>query len=183
NTADRATMVLPFYEPRAYPASEIVSVVYEGQLDRTHDTGYFSDSSEGPQHVALANPSVSFCPTGVQDRRLTAEMGAERFGLTEGALERFVSRHTDYVQVSSWLYDERDAYWSSTGATCGEGTRGVTSPGYELCDSLFGQGDEEELSSARDLTIVSAQNGELELTPRDLRGFSPEELLSTLRCC
>src|SRR5690606_10969552 len=48
NTADRATMVLPFYEPRAYPASEIVSVVYEGQLDRTHDTGYFSDSSEGP---------------------------------------------------------------------------------------------------------------------------------------
>src|SRR5690606_37390890 len=35
NVAERVTMVLPFVEPRAYPETDIVSAIYEGQLDRT----------------------------------------------------------------------------------------------------------------------------------------------------
>lgn len=182
NEAERVSMVLPFVEPRAYPVNEVVSVIYEGQLDRTRRAGVL-DLGQGGSAAILRDDSVSFCALGVQDRELTAEVGRTRFALSEGAIPRFVARHTDYVQLTNRLYNERDDYWSEAGAACGEGVVGANGSGYALCDSLFGEGDEDDLSPLRDLTIVTAGEDELSLTPRNLDGLSAADHLEVLACC
>lgn len=183
NWAERASVVLPVYDPRAHPPSESVSVVYEGRLGGTHDAGTLTDSSLGSDHVRLTDPNLLFCSLGVQDQNLTRQLGEEKFGLTGSAAERFVERHTDYVQLASQLYAEKDDYWDQGGELCGAGIPEATTQGYQLCQALFGQGDEEDLLLSRDLAVVQADAGGLELTPRSPGPLSASEHLELLRCC
>lgn len=183
NLAERASVVLPVYDPRAHPPSETVSVVYEGQIGGTHDSGFFTDSELGDDHVRITDPNLLFCSLGVQDRQLTGQFGESKFDLTGGTAERFVARHTDYVQITSQLYAESDDYWDQAGAACGAAISGANGQGYQLCDGLFGQGDEDELLSSRDLTIVAADADGLELTPRNPEGLSAADHLDLVRCC
>src|SRR5690606_20199580 len=86
NVAERVTMVLPFVEPRAYPETDIVSAIYEGQLDRTRP-GATLELADDAEEVTLIDSTVSFCSLGVQDQELTGEMARQRFDLAEGAVE------------------------------------------------------------------------------------------------
>ncbi len=183
NQADRSSVVLPVYDPRAHPPTEVVSVTYEGQLASSQETGSFTESQLGSAYVRLEDPNVLFCAMGIQDRDLTLEVGEDRFSLDAGAAERFVDRHTDYVQIRNRLYEPDDDYWKQAGAQCGGDFSGAVSEGYELCASLFGLGDEEQLLASRDLTIVRADADGLELTPRELDGISAGQHLDALRCC
>src|SRR5690349_15334147 len=123
NVAERSLPVLPFIEPRAYPTSEVVNIVYEGDIDRERGAGEIFEPSGG---VSRFEDAVgSFCGRGVQGRELTEEMGRERFNLSSGSLERFVARHTDYLQITNLLLDEDDVYWSNAGASCGDDGSGT----------------------------------------------------------
>lgn len=182
NVAERSLPVLPFIEPRAYPTSEVVNIVYEGDIDRERGAGEIFEPSGG---VSRFEDAVgSFCGRGVQGRELTEEMGRERFNLSSGSLERFVARHTDYLQITNLLLDEDDVYWSNAGASCGDDGSGTASSGYELCDSVFRIGDTDDLAEGRDFEIVSARDDELLITPRgDLSETRANERLNLARCC
>ncbi len=182
NLAERAAPVLPYYEPRAYPSSEVVTVSYEGDIDRTRSGGDLEEPSEGISR--FEDHIQGFCDRGVQGRRLTEEMGSDRFELEGGALERFVERHTDYLQVANLLLDESDPYWDGEGATCGEGFNRQSGTGYDLCDSVFRVGDGEELAPERDLSIVEAHDDYLLVTPRGLTDSDEaDSTLELMRCC
>lgn len=185
NRADRISAVLPFYAPRAYPSDEVLSVVYEGTLDRTHITGLL-DEPVGEEEAAVArfeDPNNSFCAQGVQDRAVTEQIGRDQFGLSSGALERFVDRHTDYLQVTNLLFDEKDPYWRQEGATCGEESQFVDDTGFVLCDSIFRKGDADDLAATRDLEVVQAYRDHLELAPREKGRRTAEDHLALLSCC
>lgn len=184
HSAEVASATLPFYQPRAYPADEVLSVIYEGILDRTQITGLL-DEPVGQGAAAQArfeDPNNSFCAQGVQDRAVTREVGEQQFGLSSGALERFVDRYTDYLQIANYLFKENDPYWDEGGATCGQDLD-LDDSGYVLCDSVFGEGDEDELEPSRDLSVVSAFRDHLNLTPRVITGDTAEEHLSLINCC
>jgi hypothetical protein len=183
NWAERVSAVLPIYDPRAHPPTESVSVVYEGRMGGTHDSGTLGDSELGSDHVRLTDPNLLFCSLGMQDQTLTRQVGEERFGLSGSASDRFVEQHTDYVQIANQLYAEKDDYWDQAGRLCGFDIPSVSAQGYRLCDALFGQGDEEELLVSRDLTIARADAAGLDLTPRSPGVLSASEHLELLQCC
>lgn len=173
NLAEQASLVLPFAHPRAYPQSEAVTVTYEGALAPERRTGRLGED------LVLSDPDAQFCERGVLDARLAEQYGARRFGLSSGAAERFSLRHTDYVQVTSELLAEADGYWSAgqRGASCGGGG------GFAVCDSVFGDGRDQELPSARDFTIQEAYQSRLVMTPRESLDRTPEQTLELLDCC
>lgn len=182
NLAERAVPVLPFYEPRAYPSSEVVNAVFDGDVDRERSSGRFAEPQGGKS--LFTDATGSFCARGMHDRRLAEDMGRERFGLKSGSLERFVDRHTDYLQITNLLFDESDPYWSNAGASCEEGEGGEFSRGYELCDSVFRIGDTDDLVTERDFEIVEATDDALTLAPRgETNAGRANARLRLARCC
>ena len=182
NVSERAITVLPFYEPRAYPTSETFTVAFEGDLDRLRSTGKLDEPNDGL--VRFTDQARHFCGRGVQDQALTRTMGVEKFGLGEGALDRFVERHTDYIQITNLLLDESDAYWKNAGGMCGEGLNSSVGRGYALCDSVFRIGDTDDLASRRDFSVVSASDDSLILTPRgESDPAAAQAQLELMACC
>ena len=182
NVAERAAPVLPFYEPRAYPASEVVTVVYEGDFDRKRVNGRVLDPQDGV--ARFEDTAKNFCQRGVQGKSLTEAMGRDRFGIDAGGLERFTSRHSDYLQVTNLLLDDTDPYWSTSGAQCGTGLEERLGRGYELCDSLFRIGDADDLTPERDLSIVGAYNDHLTVAPRGVTDPQvAQAMLEVMQCC
>jgi hypothetical protein len=185
NLAEKSSAVLPYFAPRAYPPDEVLSVIFEGTLDRAHITGLLFDpvGEEAEAIARFEDPNNSFCAQGVQDRAVTEQIGSEQFELTSGALERFVNRHTDYLQITNYLLDEEDPHWKQAGASCGEDSQFVDDTGFVLCDSIFRKGDADDLAPSRDLTIVEAYRDHLELAPRVDGGRTAEEHLALVNCC
>ncbi len=184
NRAERVSVVLPYVEPRAYPFEELTNVTYEGSLGRNSETGILSDSqvtSDGSQ-IHLHDPDMNFCSLGLEDEELTAQRGVRQFDLTGGALERFVDRHTDYIQVTNLLYHETDPYWDGAGALCGEDADDPTGTGYDLCAAVFGIGDRDELAPARDFRVISSAAKHLEIRPR-MESSLTRDHQALLRCC
>lgn len=182
NLAERANLVLPFYEPRAYPTSETISVVYEGDIDRLRTAGKVNAPNNG--FVSFTDQAGNFCARGVQGQELTKSMGTKKFGLDEGALDRFVERHTDYVQITNLLLDGSDTYWQNAGATCGDGLSSSVGRGYALCDSVFRVGDADDLAPRRDFTVISAHDESLVLAPRGESDRAVAQAqLELMRCC
>jgi len=180
NRAEQSSMVLPFDHVRAYPNGEIVTIVYEGDYAGVHTTGLLAPAPDGdPTRRLLLDPKAAFCALGVQDRQVTAEVGATDFGLGAGATERFVARHTDYLQVTGALLGENDSYWSDPegGQSCGDGR------GFPACDAVFGQLSGRDLPPGRDFTVVEAYQGELLLESRSVTGEGAEEIFDLLSCC
>jgi hypothetical protein len=180
NRAEQSSIVLPYAQPRAYPTTEVVSITYEGDFAGVHATGLLAPAKDGdPARRRLLDPKAAFCGLGVQDRRVTAEVARERFELGEGATERFVSRHTDYLQVTGALLGENDSYWTDPdgGQSCGAGR------GFLACDVVFGQVSGRDLPPARDFRVLEAYQGELLIESRDATGDAAEEIFDLLSCC
>lgn len=173
--AEQASLALPQVDPRSYPTQETVTVTYEGPLAAERPAGVLEVDGAT---ALLSDQDALFCELGVQDLELTREVGVERFGLEGAQLDEFAERHGDYVQITSRLRPSRDSYWRGAGATCGGGG------GYELCSSVFGVGEldeldnEGELPAARDLRITAAYQDRLLLEPRP-GGAAPE----LIACC
>lgn len=183
HVAERSAPVLPFIEPRAYPSDEVVSVSYEGDIDRERLTGRLT-APDAQGVMDLSDDSGHFCDRGVQGRRLATAVGEERFGLTSGALERFATRYGDYVQVTNVLFDEGDPYWQSAGQSCGDTGSTFSGESYALCASVFGGGEEDELNPARDFAIVNGFDDRLEIAPRFAnRPQLAQDTAALLSCC
>lgn len=166
--AEQASVALPFVEPRAYPAQELVSVTYEGPITE-RSGGLFV--VEGNQAI-LEDQDALFCAAGVQDSDASREVGAERFGLSAGSLDSFAERHGDYVQIANQLLPAGDRYWSGAGAQCGGGG------GYDVCSTVFGGTTVEELPASRDLRILEAYQDRLVVEPRTAAAD-----LDLIACC
>lgn len=189
--AEQSSLVLPFIEPRAYPANEIVSITYEGDLDGLHRTGMPVFPAADGEPFVIEDQQATFCDSGVQSRELTREVAEERFGLTSGAIDRFGERHSDYLQITSELLDEEDSYWEEDGQACLDGLLDELDPSvidrnadaFGSCDSLFGDGDAEDLVPARDFEIRRAYQGRLEVFPRRARGSQADAIVRLIQCC
>lgn len=177
NLAEQASVVLPFIEPRAYPSSEIVSVVYEGEISSSSRTGQLLLGGQEGGQALVVDTERQFCDLGTQGLDITEELAALDFGLSGDALARFSRAHADYVQVTSELLPEEHSYWDAEGAACFNET------GYAGCDSVFGEGDEEELRAERDLLILESAQESLVVTPRSPRNRDAAEHLELMKCC
>lgn len=174
NRAEQASVVLPFVETRAYPPSDTVTVVYEGELDGLHSGGILTVDGDTAR---LVDFDANFCSSGVQDEQITRELAAIDFGLSGQPLDAFGKSRADYVQIVSKLLDERDAYWQKEGLACTDGG------GFDTCDALFGDSDLQDLRPERDLTILSSTEDTLTVTPRSPYQGDPDNHLAMLRCC
>lgn len=190
NQAERPSIVLPMSEPRAYPTSEVVSIAYEGDYSGHRATGQVLSSedvadlgslgtSRGDVMIPFTDAEALFCDAGVQDEALTRQLAAEQFGLSGGALDRFVAEHADYVQITEELLRESDPYWQDEagGAACGDDR------GYQACHAAFGDGDIDELDPHRDFRIVTAYQDRLEVASMSETGEAADGLIRLLSCC
>jgi hypothetical protein len=175
-TAQQSSVVLPFVEPRAYPSSETVSVVYDGDLDGQHTAGRLL--VEAGKNARLLDVDAAFCRAGVQDVRATTELLAQDFSLSEALARDIAEPYADYIQITSPVPLETDDYWQREGASCVAGT------GFAGCDSLFGLANANDLRRARDLRVQKAHQSSLEVTPASLpEGSSVDEHLNNMLCC
>lgn len=147
------SVVLPPLEPRAYPAEDRVAVTYEGTYAGERSSGFLTNDGEG---FALDDTSLSFCNAGVYDLATMTDYAQNELGLNADDAASFAEAHADYVQITSTFPREDDSYWRAPnlGAT------------YEECERLFGKADAEELVTARDFSVVTANGNRLTLVPR-----------------
>jgi len=160
--AEQDSLALPFIEPRAY-VNEQVILTYEGAL--TGRTSAFLASEAEDATLTLTDPTVGFCDVGVNDVELMRELGAEKLGLTNQALDEFAQRHADHVAITADFPEEDDSYWAGNACTRQE------------CEATFGDFDDEILTEERKFRIVDAEQGRLLLTSRT--GVRPE----LTKCC
>lgn len=152
------TVVLPPLQPRSYATDDTVRLVYEGSYAGDRNAG-FLHATEGRAGV-LEDATLSFCAAGVYDVAAMTDYAQNELGLTEGTTNDlgieehpgvFGEWHADYVQITSDLLPEDDAWWKSH-------DRGE-------CVQLF-PGDAESMSPNRDFRVVRAFAGRLEIEPR-----------------
>jgi hypothetical protein len=174
NTAELASLVLPFVEPRAYPTSETASIAYEGELDGIHNAGQLEVREDGSARFSDAD--AGYCDAGVQDLSTTSDILAGDFGLSGSLLKDLSERYSDYVQVVSPLPEEEDDYWQREGKACLDGAA------FSGCDAVFGQSDADDLRRERDLKIRSAHQTYLDVVPVEDHG-DPTRLMNEMLCC
>jgi hypothetical protein len=139
-------VVLPPLQPRAYPAEDTVSLTFEGSYAGDRVSGFLGDGD------TLRDAGLSFCGAGVYDRAAMADYGQNVLGLAADEAEAFALEHADYVQVTTALADEDDAYWDNHDR--------------QTCVTTFGPEDAESLDPDREFSIVSAFGDHLQLAPR-----------------
>lgn len=176
--ADRLSLTLVQREPRAF-ADEDVSLEYEGALVSKRPAGFFQISPADPQPFSLVDADAGFCNRGVEDSTLAAEVG-KSLGVPDGKISAFAQRHADYVQITSELRGQDDAFWSSgAGASC-TGQSGKAA--FFACRNQFGT--TETPSALRDLRIIEAYQGRLVVEPRAAKSAADKQnIADAIACC
>jgi len=169
--AEQHSLVLDMTEPRTSPPSEAFTATYEGILFPERNAGRFV-SANGRTSMVDVDGRFSLCDEGGEDAEIAAIRGRS-LGVAEADLPAFVSRHTDYLRITSDLPDESDAYWSRAGSTCGGVEAGS---GFLNCRTVFGT--RKAMRAEREFTVKQISAGELVLEPR-----SGDQNLSALASC
>jgi len=164
--SERASVTLPWIEPRAYPSSETVNVVYEGTIGGERPSGFLRIATSEGDADRIDDGDSRFCDAGVQGADLARQVGDERFGLSGGALDEFATRYADYIQITQDLLPSDDEYWKSElGQSCGGGQ------GYFACETALGHVDDDdelhELLPGRELRIISTFQDHVLVEPRN----------------
>jgi len=163
---DNSSIVLPLVEPRSYPASEHVDLVYEGRVMGDKPSGFLDDSTGT---TLVTDQTAFFCDNGVYDVDAMKDYAQTELGISDDtAAEAFAEAHADYVQVTGDFPDIIDSYWSQNAANV---TRGY-------CIAKFGEpvsNGATDLQATRDLSIVNAFQDHLEVTPRVPLDFDPTD--------
>lgn len=183
--SERASVVLPWIEPRAYPSSETVRVVYEGIIGGERPSAFLRLAGSEAESNRVDDSDGRFCDAGVQGGDLARQVGEERFGLKGRALDAFSKRHADYVQITQDLLPEDDEYWKTDlGRSCGGGQ------GYFACELALGHVDDDDddrlndLLPARELRIVSTFQDHLLVEPRNVDDENERQRrMELLDCC
>jgi hypothetical protein len=170
NLISQNSLTLPLVEPRSYPASEAMTLSYEGSFGPRRPSGFlhFGQSSGDGIVNVLRDETMFFCSQGVYDVAQMRSYGQTELGIADAsALDQFAVDHADYVQILSDFPESKDGYWSN--ASCARAT----------CEAVFGPSDAEELAASRELRIVHAFQGQLEVESRS----GGQELLDLMECC
>ncbi|HEY6726744.1 MAG TPA: hypothetical protein VI197_22075, partial [Polyangiaceae bacterium] len=182
--SERASLVLPWIEPRAYPSSETVNVTYEGTIGGIRPSAFLRLAGSEADTDRIDDADGRFCDAGVQGGDLARQVGEERFGLSGRGLDAFSKRHADYVQITQDLLPSDDEYWKSDlGRSCGGGQ------GYFACEVALGHVDEDEddlaaLLPGRELRIVSTFQDHLLVEPRNVDDPEKRQIqMDLLDCC
>jgi hypothetical protein len=168
--ADRYSLVLPFNEPRAYPANASVQVTFEGRITGLEPGGLIDPAETGDTprfstgRLLLHDRTVGYCDNGVQDVELMSELGSTKFALAGAPLEAFALAHADYVVISGDFPVDTDSYWSQRWPDDSPFS-GLT---RTECATEFGAFNAKELSTNRFFTVLDAQQQVLLLAPRGL---------------
>jgi hypothetical protein len=144
------SLALPPLEPRAYAADSRSTLTFEGPLSEAEQRAGFLDAASGE----LRDASLSFCSAGVHDPSAMADLAATELGLSPTDAEAFGATHGDYIQVTARFPGETDSYWPGAGRTRAQ------------CVELFGEADATTLLESRDLEILEAFAGRLNVRPR-----------------
>jgi hypothetical protein len=148
-------VVLPPLQPRAYAAEDTVSLTYEGSYQSAGTAGFLRTGGELGER--LEDASFSFCGAGVYDEDAMTDLAVRQLGLTQEEAQAFGAKHADFVQITSELLEQNDAYWRQKPGDLG----------YQRCLEIFGPHDAELLSSTRDFRVTRAFADHLELAPRE----------------
>jgi hypothetical protein len=191
NNSLLASLTLPFFEPRALPAGEAVSVVYEAAI-----TGGFPSGSiilEDPE-MRVVDASAEYCSRGVYDLEMLGELGVDRLGIedTPESRELFARTHADLVEITSDLLPVTDSYWVSCrmlgnfAEHAGEDECPVDEADYcgltrNDCFETFGDYDPDEVNPNRELAVLRAYQDRLVVEPQS--ADDREELEKRFECC
>lgn len=195
--AQRNSVVLPFWEPRAYPNGGVSTVTFEGVLRTPSDASYevVASADLGPQITGLPEQrygvfrggvNAHYCESGVEDAPLMAERSAHlNPALSSDELAVLGKHYADTVQITTELLDEDDSYWDkSPGKTCGAAYQSAKNAvvGHKLCELFFGT---QELPDAhREMQILRAFSDRLVVDPKAPKDATEREAaLDLVACC
>jgi hypothetical protein len=184
NTALSPSLTLPFFEPRAHPAADTLTLTYEGAITTQFPSGrltYDPDAADPDDErdigMRLDDAAAQFCDEGVYDLDMFADLGVSKLGVDDsrGARAAFAAAHADAVVISGNLLPVEDEYWISPRLlSCG-----VT---YSECSNRFGIYDSAEPNPHRELVILKAYQDRLVVKPASTDG-DERELATALECC
>lgn len=170
------TLAMNLEDPRAQSVSQTFTVVYEGAIPGFGGKAAKLDLASNP--ATLQDAASRFCEQGVLGQKAWKEiLQAEN---EPGDLDVKSKNLADYVQISSSIPPEDDAYWQT------EGVAGVCS--YQQCNLTFGPA--ELPATTRDILIAEAYQDHLVLgdplgvvpdpaNPGQTKPIDPE----TIECC
>lgn len=174
------SVMLPYVEPRAYPSSDTLALVYEGRLSAELQSGILSHDGD---QLLLDDTSLSFCDVGVNDRQRTEEALKgllNRKPIDDNELTALAASYSDYVVITSDLPTNTDSYWSGA-AQASDDAAGRGSCDYNTCLDIFGASDAKILSANREFTIETAEAQHMILSPRSpIEGV---QLAQKADCC
>jgi len=179
------SLTLPLIEPRSYAQDEAPSLVFEGRLFGDRTSG-FLQLEPGATEAILRDPDANFCGAGVEDGDTIRARG-EAMGIPSADLGAWSAAHADYVQITSDFPASDDPYWFvGRGSECA----GLVDPnrptvfGRDACIKNFGGIDNlAALRTERDLTVLRAHAGQLDVTPRTCSGDGCAARLAQVSCC
>lgn len=186
--AQRHSVTLPFFEPRAYVGSDTLNLTYEGTLTETLPAGFLRVNDPNMpftgEAFTLHDPSVGFCDRGVHDEELMRAVAKDSLGIQEAVKQdEFARDHADYVVLVGKFPDADDAFWSSADPSCGR----------DACMATFGDYDPAVASSKpsveREFRIVDAVQQWMKLEPRNIAASDPNgparisQLQAMATCC
>jgi hypothetical protein len=156
-----SAVTLPLIEPRSYPTDEHNNLAYEGPIMPDKLSGFLEDTGD----TNLLNDNTAFfCDNGVYDIDAMADYAHSVLGMTTDAAATFATTHADYVQVTGDFPTIIDSYWQSAPHD------------RAWCLNKFGQPPRSgatELQPSRDLSILSAYQDHLVVTPRVPLDYDP----------
>jgi len=179
------SLTLPLNEPRSYAQDETLSLGFEGKLFADRKSG-FLQFADGATEGSLRDPDANFCGAGVEDSD-TIKTSGEDLGIPAANLSAWAAQHADYVQITGNFPADDDPYWRiGRGAQCAAliNPNKPTAHGRDACTSAFGNIDNPAvLKPSRDLSVLRAYAGQLDVTPRVCPGGKCDVALQQLACC
>ncbi len=179
------SLTLPLVEPRSYAADESPTLSFEGRVFADRSSG-FLQFEPGASEAQLRDPDANFCGAGVEDSDSIRARG-EALGIPRQNLAKWAEAHADYVQISGDYPAPDDRYWVvGRGSECAAllDSSKPDAPDRDACVTKFGSIDNPSvLKPARDLSILRAYGGQLDVRPRNCQGDDCAATLAQLSCC
>jgi len=179
------SLTLPLIEPRSYALDESPTLSFEGRVFPDRTSGFLQIES-GASEASVRDPDANFCGAGVEDGETIRPRG-EALGIPAQNLDAWAVAHADYVQISGDYPAADDRYWViGRGSECAAliNPSKPTASDRDACVSKFGAFDNPAgLSKARDLSILRAYAGQLDITPRFCQGGDCATTLAQMACC
>ncbi len=164
----RYALAMNVEDPRVHVGDQNWVVAWEGGVaDYSRRLTNLRLAPGGSPDDGLRDPNGRYCDAGIQSREAVRDLLVAQ-GATPDEADTQSGGAADYVQITSPIPPENDAYWGANGGECG----------YAVCSGLFGTPDVPR--PERDMRIREAYQDRLLLELRvQETGLSTDKL----KCC